>query len=118
MVYPGPMPRPPMDMPLRFCFVLMLAAACNGPCRDRSLEKCEEDPACSLISGQALDEDLMCKSRGEAVGCGDTDRICGDAITYAKDKDQVTWEFDDTCLPHGWKATESVPAVDWEICKP
>lgn len=118
MVYGSDMVRPPISQGLIACFVLFMGAACNGPCDERSLEKCEEDPGCSLISGQALDEDKMCKSPYRAVGCGDADRICGAAFTYAKDREQVAWEFNDTCIPEGWEPIDSVSSVDWEICEP
>jgi hypothetical protein len=50
----------------------------------------------------------MCVKRGE--------RICTDAMSYARDPEGQAWEFTSGCQPKGW--TSFQPASDAETPQP
>lgn len=86
-------------------------SSCDGSeadCGALTIDLCEMDSRCLLITGTPYDETRICiigKSR--VVGCGS---IGASAMgTCARDPSGVTWVFPDTRNPRGWTAVRQCP---------
>lgn len=80
----------------------------GSSCASRTVADCEADAACTTIDGGEIswaDTGGACFDVGnrEPVRCGDRDRACDDALTYAEDPASPGCrEFSDSCVPAGW----------------
>jgi len=90
------------------------------PCDELSLEACEGYPACAKTGGNRLNEQNRCLYAPEAQECVPRNRICGEAITYARDRSGAIWMYGNACLPSGMTYA-GVPeslwnAYEWPLC--
>ena len=95
--------------------VLALAACKHAAPAEEPAEAVEPAPTaetdCVPIYAQQHIVDHPCVLAPQQVGCMAPDTACGDAITYARDDNNQTWWFMDTCIPDGW-TVEPYPPGD------
>lgn len=76
-------------------------------CGALSVEACETDSRCAVITGAAYDEASTCLGARRVVGCGTAG---GSTVgTCARDPSGLTWFFPDSRTPRGWNTVPCPP---------
>lgn len=77
-------------------------------CGALTVDRCDTDSRCHVITGAPYDETRNCYLGGTTVvGCGTAG--AGQSLTCARDPSGMTWVFPDTRNPKGWTAVWPCP---------
>jgi hypothetical protein len=81
------------------------------PCAVLSVQDCQANEACRVISGRAVDEAGGCLKTPQDLACVSRTKACDGVATTAQDATARRWVFPSTCTPPDWKAAAASAAA-------